>query len=269
MKFYLEKNEKCWNGKFSHFPKNEIIHAISSRFNGYSIGEFSGLNLAMHNGDNNKIVAKNRMLFTQSLGLEVKDIVTAQQTHSNNVVIVTAKMSGLGAVDYASALADTDALITNVKNLPLMMFFADCVPVLFYDPKNKVVAISHAGWKGTVSKIAQKTAMMMRENFGTNFNELLVGIGPSIGSCCYQVGVDVTTKVRANFSLASELLTEKNDAVFLDLWQANKLQLLEIGLKESNIVSSSVCNNCNSELLYSYRADNGKTGRIAAIISLK
>lgn len=145
MKFYLEKNEKCWNGKFSHFPKNEIIHAISSRFNGYSIGEFSGLNLAMHNGDNNKIVAKNRMLFTQSLGLEVKDIVTAQQTHSNNVVIVTAKMSGLGAVDYASALADTDALITNVKNLPLMMFFADCVPVLFYDPKNKVVAISHAG----------------------------------------------------------------------------------------------------------------------------
>lgn len=95
----------------------------------------------MHNGDNNEIVAKNRMLFTQSLGLEVKDIVTAQQTHSNNVVIVTAKMRGLGAVDYASALADTDALITNVKNLPLMMFFADCVPVLFYDLRIRLLQL--------------------------------------------------------------------------------------------------------------------------------
>lgn len=270
MKFFLEKEKECWIGKFTHFSKCDIIHGISTRFTGLSSCEFSSLNLAMHNGDDNKIVAKNRKIFAHSMNIVAKDIVTAKQTHSDNIVIVTEDMKGQGAEDYLSALDDTDALITNVKNIPLMMFFADCVPVLFFDPINTVIAISHAGWKGTVAKIAQKTLLAMQDNFNTNPQDVLVGIAPSIGSCCYKIGIEVISKVKESFPIHNEaLLLNKNGETFLDLWQANKEQLLEIGVRTENLIISDVCTNCNSEMFFSYRADHGKTGRIAAIMSLK
>lgn len=270
MNFFLEKNKECWIGKFTHFSKYDIIHGISTRFKGLSIDEFYSLNLAMHNGDNNEIVLENRKIFANELGIIANNIVTAKQTHSDNIVIVTEAMKGFGSSDYLSALDNTDALITNIKNIPIMMFFADCVPVLFFDPIQKVIAISHAGWKGTVAKIAQKTLLSMQKNFKTNPNDILVGIAPSIGSCCYKVGNEVISMVKESFPLYyNDLLSNNNGETFLDLWQSNKRQLLDVGVKEENIIISDVCTNCNSEMFFSYRADNSKTGRIAAVMSLK
>ena len=110
----------------------------------------------------------------------------------------------------------------------------------------------------------------MQKNFKTNPNDILVGIAPSIGSCCYKVGNEVISMVKESFPLYyNDLLSNNNGETFLDLWQSNKRQLLDVGVKEENIIISDVCTNCNSEMFFSYRADNSKTGRIAAVMSLK
>lgn len=259
-----------WSGKFSSFPNHIVNHAISTKFGGTSKNEYSSMNLAMHNGDQLERVIQNRILFCKANQFDYKKIITAEQVHGDEILYVDEKNAGSGYDSYESALKHTDALITNCKGIPLMLFFADCVPVLFVDPIHKAIGISHAGWKGTAQKIAQKTVLKMMDNFGTNPAECLVGIGPSIGACCYEVDCYVSDKFELSFGdRVKEILTPEKDKWKLDLWKANIIQLIDIGVKIENIDHSNVCTNCNSEVFFSYRADKGKTGRIAALICLK
>lgn len=257
-----------WYGTFAHFP-DFVTQAVSTRLGGYS--QNGDLNLALHTGDDPDSVIKNRRKFCQVLGLSDEDIVTPQQVHSDRIVYVTEDDCGRGAWSYDNAIADCDALITDRPNVVLMLCFADCVPVMFVDPVNRAIGISHAGWKGTAKKIGQKTLLQMQARFGTKPQDCLVGIAPSIGACCYEVDNYVVGEFRKEYASLKSFLTESEveGKYRLDLWKANRIQMEEIGVPAANIVSADVCTACNERFLFSYRAEQGKTGRIAAILAMK
>jgi YfiH family protein len=257
-----------WYGTFTHFNTLNIKHGISGRLGGTSKQPFNSLNLGLHVEDSNEDVIMNRQLFCEAIGLHSDRIVTAQQLHTDTVAVVTEELVGKGAQNYNEAVEATDALITNVSDIPLMLFFADCVPVLIVDPVQKAVGVVHAGWKGTVSKIAQKTILAMQTNFKTAPQDCLVAIAPSIGPCCYIVDEFVINKLKKQFDNWEELVRPVGDKWYFDLWKANCVQLEQIGVKSSNIVVSGVCTACNHELFFSYRKENGCTGRMGAAIIL-
>lgn len=275
MSYFIRRTENnLWHGKFSTFPEDVITHAVSTRLGGVSSEPFDSLNLALHVGDNPADVIANRRRFVQTLGFSPADIVTPNQVHGDKIFRVDENFRGCGCQNYADSIPETDALITNVDDLPLMLCFADCVPIFFVDVTNRAVGLAHGGWKGTLKKIAAKTLLTMHSEFGTRVEDCLVGIGPSIGPCCYAVGGEVVTRCKAAFpNHHGELLIERDGKIFLDLWRANVLQLTELGVPESNIDVAGECTCCQSAWYFSYRAAQKKnfdrTGRIAALIALK
>ena len=275
MSYFLERTENnLWLGKFSTFPKDFITHAVSTRGGGFSKPPFDSLNLALHVGDDPADVIANRKKFLQALGFKVSDIVTPNQVHGEKIFRVDENYRGCGCENYADSIPETDALITNTPNLPLMLCFADCVPIFFVDVENRAVGLAHGGWKGTLKKIAAKTLLKMNSEFGTRPQDCLIGIAPSIGVCCYEVGGEVIGKCRAVFQKNSEqLLSVRDRKIFLDLQLANVIQLLEIGVPKENISLSNYCTCCSNDWYFSYRAAQKKnldrTGRIAALIALK
>ncbi|MBQ6759056.1 MAG: peptidoglycan editing factor PgeF [Selenomonadaceae bacterium] len=275
MSYFLKRTENnLWHGKFSTFPEDLIAHAVSTRFGGVSKPPFDSLNLALHVGDLPDDVLANRKRFVQSLGFSLDDIVTPNQIHGDKIFRVDENYRGCGCANYADSIPETDALITNTPHLPLMLCFADCVPIFFADVENCAVGLAHGGWKGTLKKIAAKTLHRMQEEFGTRPKDCLIGIAPSIGSCCYEVGGEVVDKCKAAFPKNhDELLIQRDGKICLDLWRANVLQLLEIGVPEENIDVAGECTCCQSSWYFSYRAAQRKgldrTGRIAALIALK
>ena len=257
-----------WYGAFSHFDQLAIKHGISTRLGGTSDHPFSSLNLGLHTGDIDQRVIENRQLFCKAVGVEGKDAVTAEQVHGDKILVVTTDHIGKGATVYKEAIKGMDALITNIPDIPLLLFFADCVPVLIVDPVKKAIGVVHAGWKGTVNQIAQKTIVAMETEFGTLPQDCLIGIAPSVGPCCYEVDHVVIDKVKDQFKDWEELIRPVGDKWHFDLWQANRIQLEEIGVDPSHIVVSHVCTVCNNEFFFSYRGENGCTGRIGAVIVL-
>ncbi|SDD40325.1 peptidoglycan editing factor PgeF [Sporomusa acidovorans] len=269
-KFVLQQAiNKVWYGTFTSFAALGIKHGISTRLGGHSASPFASLNLGLHTGDDAEVVWHNRQLFCQAVGLTAEKVVTAEQIHGDSIYRVTATDAGRGAQHYDEAIKGTDALITNEPGLPLMLFFADCVPVLIVDPVAKAIGISHAGWKGTVAKIAQKTIFAMQRQFHTNPSDCLVGIGPSIRPCCYEVDEAVINKLSVEFDHWDRLVKPTGENRWqLNLWEANRQQLNEIGIRDNNITVSQICTADNTALFFSHRAEKGNTGRIGAIISL-
>lgn len=257
-----------WYGQFTHFP-DFVTQAVSTRLGGYSLN--GDLNLALHTGDDGDSVIQNRRKFCHAGGLSDDLIVTPQQVHGERIVYVTEEDCGRGAWSYDDAIADCDALITDRPNVALFLCFADCVPILLVDPINRAIGLSHAGWKGTAKKIGQKTLLRMQACFGTKPQDCLIGIAPSIGACCYEVDDYVVSEFKKEYPSLDAFLTPsvQQGKYHLNLWQANRLQLEEIGVPSDNIVSADICTSCNTKILFSYRAEQGKTGRIAAILALK
>lgn len=260
-----------WVGRFDIFPRDLFIHGISTRYGGVSRGFYDSLNLGLHVGDEAEGVRENRRRFCRVLGVNAQDAVTCRQVHGDKVTRVSAADKGAGSTRYEDAIADTDALITNEAGLPLLLFFADCTPILLADPVKRAVGIAHGGWKGTVKSIAAKTVAAMAREFGSRPADMLAAIGPSVGSCCYRVGSEVADRFREAFpSFAAEILRKGvPDGIYLDLQLCSIRQLETAGLKADNIAAAHVCTACNSRQFFSYRADNGKTGRIAALIGVK
>lgn len=275
MSYYLKRTaNNLWLGIFSTFPNDLICHAVSTRLGGISKPPFDSLNLALHVGDDPSDVAANRRRFIQALGFGVADIVTPNQIHGTRVVRVDEGCRGCGCENYADAIPETDALITDTPGLPLMLCFADCVPIFFVDVANHAIGLAHGGWRGTLKKIAAKTLLTMQDAFGTSAQDCLIGIAPSIGSCCYQIGSEVVERCREAFpNDYGELLIERDGKTFLDLQRANVLQLTEAGVPDENIDVAGKCTCCESSWYYSYRAAQrdglDRTGRIAAVIALR
>ena len=239
-----------------------VQHAFSER------GADGAFNLALHTGDDPQKVISNRKLFTAALDIKMEQTVTMEQVHGVNIARVTAEDCGRGMYAYQDCLKATDGLLTNTKNIALMGCFADCVPLIFLDEQKEVIALSHAGWKGTVGGIGAKTAEKMVNDFHCDYGNILVAIGPSIGPCHYEVDERVINEVQ-KFSWWQKVLTPTAKGHgMLNLWECNRLQLLELGVKDEHIFISGLCTFCHKDKFFSYRAENGHTGRIAAIIML-
>lgn len=205
-------------------------------------------------------VENNKKLVCEGLNIPLENLAIPQQTHSDNVGIVKGKQETLNEIQFN----DTDALVTNQSNIALALNFADCVPILFYDPVKKVVAEAHAGWRGTVAKIGPKTVEKMVKNFNSNPEDIISLIGPAIGKCCFEVGQDVLEKLKKSTNSDSKETFSDFNA---DLKLINKLQLLDTGVKKIDV--SEYCTSCQSELFFSYRKEEGKTARHSAVIMLK
>ncbi len=163
-----------------------------------------------------------------------------------------------------------DALITNVPNVPLLIFTADCVPIAIIDKKNKAIGLAHAGWRGTFDEISKKTIEKMNKYYNTNVNDLVCIIGPSIGPCCYEVSKDLVEKFNMNFTNSTEkFYTIEEDKYKLDLWKVNELILKECGVKDENIINLNLCTSCNSDKFHSYRKHNQTPKRIGTILQIK
>lgn len=245
-------------------------HCFTTRRGGVSAGPYSSLNMALHVGDREQDVLENRHRACALLGASLDDLVAGQQVHGAGVAVVDAAQRGAGSRQYESALPDTDALITGRPGLVLASFYADCVPIYLLDPRRRAAGLAHAGWQGTRQKIAARAVQAMQSALGCRPADILAVIGPSIGPCCYTVGEDVHRHFAAAFPGAVQSLARPAETGkwHLDLWRANRLVLMEAGLKEGNIYTARLCTNCREDLFFSYRRQRGRCGRMAALIRL-
>lgn len=256
---------------FPHFEKVEFIsHAFSTRLGGASGGKYSTYNFSFTNGDDQNAVLENYKRICSVLEVDYKKCVLSHQTHTTNIRIVKQEDIGKGIVkerDYN----DVDGLITNIPGAVLVTQYADCVPLLFVDTKNKVIAASHGGWRGTVNGIAEKTVRLMQEHFNSNPKYILVGIAPSIKQCCFEVDKPVYDEFKKIDGInIDEIAIEKPNGKYnIDLQKTNRLILENAGVPIENIVVSDLCTKCNSEYFHSHRATNGERGNMAAFIAIK
>jgi hypothetical protein len=193
------------------------------------------------------------------------------QVHGTNVVVVTQKLKGSGATSRDSAIRETDGIVTDQPGICLFVMGADCVPLLFFDPVRKAIGAAHAGWRGTVDKIASHTVKKMHEAYGCNYHDIRAAIGPSIGPCCYHIGGEVIDTILRSFGTTEKFVSyDYNDSLaHFNLWQTNKTLLLEAGLQEENIILANLCTHCNHQDFFSSRYDKGITGRFGGGIMLK
>ncbi len=262
-KFTIIQNNNISYGVFPALERAGFVHGCSCRKNGESDVVPGTLNLALHVGDDVEKVLRNRKAFAEAVGVDTNHFTTCQQVHGSKVVQVTKELVGSGAKDFATTIADTDALITNLSEVPLMLFYADCVPVLLADLETGAIGLAHAGWRGTVADIGAKTLAAMGEAFGTKPENVLAAIGPSIGACCYEVD----DFVRDQASGYVKFFAPKGGGKYqLDLWGMNAKQLQDVGVLTENITVAGVCTNDNVELFCSYRAEQGKTGRMGVCL---
>lgn len=264
--FSLKQNNNIWYGSFELFEQYKILTACSCRMHGLSSVAEGTLNLALHVDDNQQYVLANRQAFADAIGVDADRFTTCQQVHGNKVAIVDESLVSSGAKDFADTIAGTDALITDLKNVPLLLFYADCVPVLLADIKTGCIGLAHAGWRGSVAEITVQTVQQMIDVFNCRPEQIIAGIGPSIGSCCYEVDDFVYQQASAYH----ECFTSHGDGKYhLDLWKMNEMQLVNCGILPEHIAVAGVCTNHNKELFCSYRAENGKTGRMGVCICRK
>ncbi len=265
----LAKQNDVW---YIQFPKllkcGSVKHVFSTRRGGVSKGDFASMNLSFSRGDEKENVLKNYEILCSAVGINPADLVLAKQTHTNNVISVTKAHKGTGIT--LPSFNDVDGLITNEPNVALVTQYADCTPLLFCDPVKRVVATSHAGWRGTVKLIGKVTVEKMRRDYGCNPKDIIAGIGPCIGSCCYEVDAPVYNEFcKIPFIKPESIFTEKpNGKYMLDLANANRLILINAGILPENIDMTDICTCCNRDDLFSHRAFGDKRGNLAAVIQL-
>ncbi len=271
-----------------------LVHGFSTRPGGFSRAYGKGdLNLGFTKDDSRNAVERNRELFLRKLGAFTRSrkgqslwpLVTLRQIHSDVIHLIES---------VPAEPLTGDGMITATPGLLLAIQTADCLPVIVVDPKHHAVGVFHAGWRGTVQRIIEKGVGEMIRCFGSRPRDLKAAIGPGVHGCCYEVGEEVRTKFESQFSYAERLFREVKESdpvrekypllfltarapghgelapkIFLDLVEANRQQLLAAGLAKKNINASDLCTNCHPELLFSYRAEKGKTGRLMGVAGIR
>lgn len=267
-----------------------VRHLFSTREGGVSNGIYASMNLSYARGDEKEAVDENYRLIAECLGCSLEDMVCSDQTHTDNVRLVTGQDRGKG-VTRPKDYRDVDALITGERGVVLCTFFADCVPLFFVDPVKRAIGLAHSGWRGTVQKIGKKTVEEMGKAFGSDPGDIHAAIGPSICGDCYEVSQDVIEEfakafpgarragereeLRAadrreeSFAETPTLWYETKPGKYqLDLWEANRQILLEAGIAEDRIEVTDLCTCCNPKFLFSHRASHGRRGNMGAFLML-
>jgi len=250
-----------------------ISHCFSTRLGGVSEDIFTSMNLSFVRGDDENKVMENFKRLASAKGWNIEDMVFSDQTHTTNVRVMLSDDRGKGIL-RARDYTDVDGMVTNEPGLILSTFYADCVPLYFVDPVHKAIGLSHSGWKGTVGRIGRVTIETMSREYGTNPEDLVCAIGPSICQDCYEISYDVAARFMDEFpDNIDEILYEKAPVLGerkfqLNLWRACEVVLMDAGVKPDNIHTTDICTCCNPELLFSHRASHGKRGNLGAFLCI-
>lgn len=276
------------SGALKKFPW--LLHGFSTRRGGFStVYGGKALNLGFTKADSHAAVERNRQAFLKKLGAcrdgQCWPIVHLRQIHSDIIHCVA---------EVPRHTLAGDGLLTRTPGIVLAVQTADCLPIVLVDTRHRAVGVLHAGWRGTVNRIAEKGVGEMRRWFGTLPRDVLAAIGPGIHACCYEVGPEVREKFASQFAYADELFREQKESrdirekypllfltarapghsdlpkkLFLDLVEANRRQLIASGLPANNITASPLCTSCSADLLFSYRRERGLTGRLMGAAAIK
>ena len=247
--------------QFEHPGFEGCIHGFFTRKGGVSTGQWSSLNQGGTVGDDRLHTVENRKRAFTFFDRKVESIYDVWQVHGNTVICADKPRE----LDFPHVKAD--AILTDKPELTLFMRFADCVPILLIEPGKKIIGAIHAGWKGTVNNIIQDAINSMQQHYGVNPDDLVAGIGPSIGPDHYIVGEEVHTMASKTFGAdLDQVITIVNGKIHFNLWRANEYLLEKAGVKA--IECARICTACNLEDWYSHRAENGATGRFGALIAL-
>ena len=245
-----------------------VRHGFSTRLGGVSEGTFASMNLSFTRGDDPAAVRENFDRFCAAIRVSAEDVVISAQTHTANVKIVTAEDRGQG-ITREKEYTDVDGLITNDLNVVLCTQYADCVPLFFVDPVKRVVATSHAGWRGTAAGIGAVTVEKMVETFDCDPADILASIGPSIGYCCFEVDAPVYDAF-CQVPVFDEgcYSDDGNDKYHINLQEVNRRWMLKAGLLPQNITVTDLCTKCHPDIFWSHRITGDARGSLAAFIAL-
>ena len=289
-------------GHYRRFP--ELRHGVFTRLGGYSTTPYEGLNASYSTGDTFENVVRNRLLVLQALEIEEFPCATLWQVHGAEVATLDTEREVWD--DWRSDWAHrsyvleeqelvwtikprrkADALITRQRGVTLALSFADCTPLLFYDPVERAIGLAHGGWRGTARGIALATVEAMGEQFGCRPENIYAGVAPSIGSCCYEISETVyklymgelefdelptaekyREKVRESAVFSTKQLAERT-SLRLDIRETNYNQLLMAGLLAEHVEMPGICTGCSTDLFFSHRMEQGKTGRFPVVLALR
>jgi len=246
---------------FQHEDFSGTTNAFFTRNGGVSEGKYTSLNLGGSIGDNPENVIENRHRVFDAIGRDSQSMFDVWQVHGTEITFADRSRN------LSIPPIQSDAIFTNNPGVTILMRFADCVPIIIFDPVKKVVGIIHAGWMGTVNQIAEKAIIGIGRQYGCVPGDIVAGIGPSIGPDHYFVGEEVYHKAIVAFDNETEdILTRENGKIKFDLWKANEYLLRKTGVRK--VVQANICTACDTHRRYSHRAEKGHTGRFAAIIGL-
>jgi hypothetical protein len=258
-----------WKGTLTYMkaPNITAVHAFTTRHGGVSTGIYDSLNLGENRGDEPENVRRNYEIIAEELGFDYHDIVFTKQVHQANVRVVTAddRHELFTQVPY-----EVDGIITDVRKVPLIVFTADCVPILMQDTKKGVIAAVHAGWRGTVKNIAARAVNIMRDEFGCRGEDIQAAIGPCISVCCFETGPEVPQAMKeiAGNDAEQFFFMLESGKFMVDLKGFNEYLLVKAGLRDRNISVSDECTMCSSDKYWSHRQTHGQRGSQASIIML-
>jgi len=249
--------------EFKQWQSAPLKHGIFTRHGGVSPTPWDGLNVGGTVGDDIANVRRNHELMFEALELDETNACSVWQVHGADTVIVTTPPKQRKWINRA------DGMVTNQPNMPLVMRYADCVPIMFFDPIQQAIGIAHAGWRGTVSGAQVSVLNTMQDAYGSNPEDVQVGIGPSIGPDHYEVKEDVLLAVETELGTTDGYINYASDGcTYFDLWSANEKILTAAGVLPEHIETARICTASTTDEFYSHRAEKGKTGRFGAIISL-
>lgn len=239
---------------------DNIVHAFTTRRGGVSTGAYESLSMSPRRGDDISCVRENEKILCRALSLDINNLSSTFQEHTDNIRIIDKEHIGCGIrTPWGEGV---DGLITFEKNVPILCYSADCVPILVYDSDIEAVAAVHSGWRGTEMKIIGKTVEILKQ-LGSGAENIYAAIGPCIGKCCYEVSDDVALRFDEKYR------APKENKYMLDLAAVNYGILTEHGVKNENISVSGICTKCRNDLFFSHRGQGGKSGTLGGIICMR
>lgn len=269
---------------FEHLAKiSDLCHAVFTRRRGFSAAPFKGLNASSTTGDDVEVVRRNKAAIVEALGLP---LIGAKPVHGNTTITVERAdlwsehgdpATAAGLLQSRLRHVSADAMLSDVPGFALCWAFGDCAPILLYDPAHRAFALVHAGWRGTAGAIAPRAIAAMSRRYGTRAADLLVGIGPTIGSCCYEVNEQVRARFAANplawetarFVERAPDVGAEGTGLYLDIAAANYRQLLAAGVDPEHIEMSGYCTGCQTDMFFSHRREQWPSGRFAVGIGMR